>query len=232
MIEVILKCVGQLVVFKVRIVVIHANFNRTIGRKQLRTGIGLEPQHCLKQKRMPNLAHAFNRSAITRALQAGDLNSQAKELDSLRPILNPVVSALNVIPNAAKKLFGDAAQLPLGNVIDQIAIPIRAIQFFAVACDWFSIKGNGNGAIGVLDLKHRTVVILLFLVFAVLDDLNHDIITRNSFLFRARKPDIGHKAGCHGHKIDPYSADSASISSVNRWMPCCAAILSDFAAIS
>ena len=102
-----------MVVLKGCVVVIIANFDRTIGWKQLRTRIGLESQHCFKQQRVSDLTHALYRSAISRSLQTGDLNLQAQQLDALSAILNPFAAAFNVIANAASEeqkrfFFGEA----------------------------------------------------------------------------------------------------------------------------
>ena len=157
MIEVFLQRIGQLVFNQIGIVVVVADLDRAIGRKQLRTGIGLKPEHCLLKQRVPNLRHAIDRGTIRRALRAGDLNLEAEQLDAERPVLNPLLTALDVVLDTAQQLVADAVQFHLVNVLDKVLKP-STLTFGAVFLDRLAVEADRDRPVIVVDLEDRIVV--------------------------------------------------------------------------
>ena len=128
MIDVTFQRIGVLILLQICVVVVIADLRRTIHRQQLRPSIGLEPQACLKQQRMPNLAHALDRSTIRSTRQSRNFDFQAEQLDPLGTILDPLFAGVEVIPDATHQIFGDTRLFTIADLIDQIAEPVGVVD--------------------------------------------------------------------------------------------------------
>ena len=122
-VQVTLKRIGQPVFFKARVVVVVADFHRTIGRQKLRARIGLEAQHGFKQQRMPHPAHSLNRRTIGSAAHAWDFNLQPQQLQAGGTVFDPIVAAGQVITDTAQQVFADAPKLHVVDLLDKVIKP-------------------------------------------------------------------------------------------------------------
>ena len=133
---------------------------------------------------MANLAHAFNGSAVCSALQSRYLNLQAKKLDALSAILNPLSAACQIVLNATQELIGNPDQLSLIDLIDKVAEPLLSTFCSVIlVTKAFAIQRDRHRAIRMLNAKDFTVVILLNLRTTLFNDNTKIIVSRRK-LFR------------------------------------------------
>ena len=83
----------------------------------------MEPQHGLQQQRVTDLAHALDRCAVSTALQAGDLDLQTEQAQTLCPFLDPFLAAVHVLLNTTQQFLGDAGQLHVIDLIGKVGEP-------------------------------------------------------------------------------------------------------------
>ena len=89
-VHVLLKRSRQFIKLYARVIAAIPDLDGTVSGQKFRAGICLKTQYSLKQKRMANLAHAFDGCAIACTLHARKLNLEAQKLQALSAILKPV----------------------------------------------------------------------------------------------------------------------------------------------
>ena len=232
-VQVFLKRIAEIVLLIRRGDRVVADLDRTISRQKFGPGVGLKAQHGLKQQRMPHLAHALDRGTVARALQAGDLDLQAEQLDALRTVLDPLPAALKVVLDAANQLIGDAEQFVTVDLVDQIAEPLFCLLRIALlsVLHRATVEADRDRAILVLD-AHDVARIVHIEGRATFIDLNDHILAVDALLglIGQKTQILRDETGCR-HQASP-STGIFSISATKRAMPCCAAIVSLLAMIS
>ena len=219
-VQVALKRTGKLVLLEVGVVVVVADLDGAVSRKKLGTCIGLKTQNGLKQQRVPDLAHTLDRRAVGRALKPGDFHLEAQKANAGRPVLDPLLAALDVVVDAAQQRVGDAVQLAAVDVVDDVVKP-PTVGLRARPVDGLAVEADGHGAVVVLDAQDVAVGVDVRDVLARLDDY-----VRQLWLREAGEADVRiNEAGCR--HVQPFSDNRRSISSTNRRRPSCAAIVSD-----
>jgi len=93
------------------------------------------------------------------ARKTGDLDLQPKELDALGAILDPIVSAVQIIANAAQQIISNSAKLHLVNVVNQIRKPLFCILDVAVLFYRRAINRNADLAVIMLNAHDVAVVV-------------------------------------------------------------------------
>ena len=160
MVEVLLEGVSHPVALGRAGVAVVSDLHRAVGRQHLRAGVGLEAQNGFLQERVPDLGHALDRCAVVAPLDAGKLDLEAQKLHALRPILDPLLAAHQVVVDPAQQVFGDGAQLHVGDVVDEVVEPARGTLFLAVL-NGLAIERDGDRSVAVVDAQKRAVLIEL-----------------------------------------------------------------------
>ena len=120
----------------------------------------MEAQHGFLQERVPDLGHALDRRTVVAPLDTGQLDLEAQELHALRPILDPLLAAHQVVIDPAQEVFGDGAKLHVRNVFDEVVKPARGTLFLAVL-NGFAIERDGDRPVAVVDPQKCAVLIEL-----------------------------------------------------------------------
>ena len=184
MVHVLLKGIGQLVALQRGAVGVVPDLDRAVGRKKLRPGVGLEAQHGFLQQRMPDLGHAFDRCAVARPLNAGQFDLEAQQLDALRPVVDPLSPAVQIVLHTAQQVFGDAAQFVLLDVVGKVVEPaLWSLLAFGVF-DGLAVEGHGDGPIAMVDPQDGTIGIELRDISLLVRVLDRDVHGGDSSLFR------------------------------------------------
>ena len=201
MVQVALKRTGELVLLEVGVVVVVADLDGAVGRQQLGARVGLKAQHGLKQQRMANLAHTLDRRAVGRTLKAGDLRLEAQKANAGRPVLDPLLAALDVVFDAAQQRVGNAVQLAAVDLVDEVVEP-SAARLLAGAVDGLAVEADGHGAVVVLDAQDVAVGVDVRDVLARLDDY-----VRQLWLREAGEADVRiNEAGCRHQTVSFFLA--------------------------
>ena len=194
--------------------IIIAHLDGAIGRQKLRPCIGLKPQHSLQQKRMANLAHTLNRSAVSGPLKARNFNLKAQQADTLRPVLNPLPAALKVRINTPHQVIGNTRQFRVINLFRQIIKPARRV-FIVIYIQRLALKVNGDRAIRVVNTEQFALIVNFVAVFALICIGNNDFGIFRQFANASRffrHANIGVQTGRKSHLLIPqtgYSGVSA-----------------------
>ena len=122
-VEILLECLGQLVVCRVAVVVVVADLDRAVGRQELAAGIGLKAQAGLEQQRMTATARTFYGAAGITRRRRHALQREAQKLDALGLLLDPVIAATLIVGNTAHQLFGERIQVAVVHLLGDVLVP-------------------------------------------------------------------------------------------------------------